>query len=181
MILRCNIAIILLTDLIVDHGVKVEWSAYIHLLLHAIFIGNVLLRFNKPHKVCQRYGPPQCYSVFLFWLSLDCECVIYHMESLHCVRVFSKLFNPDLTNRTSNSPGFDHQHPEVYEHCKRLLLHLLIVQGANSNVQSVAMVLLRNRDFNEPRVLTVKPVAPDLNLTGQSRKNGSNVTPGCVL
>lgn len=39
-IFRCNIAVILLTDLIVDHGVKVEWSAYIHLLLHAIFIGN---------------------------------------------------------------------------------------------------------------------------------------------
>uniref|UniRef100_H2UL19 Furry homolog, like n=1 Tax=Takifugu rubripes TaxID=31033 RepID=H2UL19_TAKRU len=97
---RCNIAVILLTDLIVDHGVKVEWSAYIHLLLHAIFI------------------------------------------------------------------GFDHQHPEVYEHCKRLLLHLLVVQGANSNVQSVAMVLLRNRDFNESRVLTVKPVAPEMNLTG---------------
>uniref|UniRef100_A0A8C4H1P3 Furry homolog, like n=1 Tax=Dicentrarchus labrax TaxID=13489 RepID=A0A8C4H1P3_DICLA len=97
---RCNIAVILLTDLIVDHGVKVEWSAYLHLLLHAIFI------------------------------------------------------------------GFDHQHPEVYEHCKRLLLHLLVVQGANSNVQSVAMVLLRNRDYNEPRVLTVKPVAPELNLTG---------------
>lgn len=37
---RCNIAVILLTDLIVDHGVKVEWSAYLHLLLHAIFIGN---------------------------------------------------------------------------------------------------------------------------------------------
>ncbi|XP_067370555.1 protein furry homolog-like isoform X5 [Channa argus] len=97
---RCNIAVILLTDLIVDHGVKVEWSAYLHLLLHAIFI------------------------------------------------------------------GFDHQHPEVYEHCKRLLLHLLVVQGANSNVQSVAMVLLRNRDYNDPRVLTVKPVAPEFNLTG---------------
>uniref|UniRef100_A0A671NU36 Protein furry homolog-like n=1 Tax=Sinocyclocheilus anshuiensis TaxID=1608454 RepID=A0A671NU36_9TELE len=37
---RCNIAVILLTDLIVDHGVKVEWSSYLHLLLHAIFIGN---------------------------------------------------------------------------------------------------------------------------------------------
>ncbi|XP_068599918.1 protein furry homolog-like [Brachionichthys hirsutus] len=97
---RCNIAVILLTDLIVDHGVKVEWGAYLHLLLHAVFI------------------------------------------------------------------GFDHQHPEVYEHCKRLLLHLLVVQGANGNVQSVAMVLLRNRDYNEPRVLTVKPVARELNLTG---------------
>ncbi|XP_034036419.1 protein furry homolog-like isoform X6 [Thalassophryne amazonica] len=97
---RCNIAVILLTDLIVDHGVKVEWSAYLHLLLHAVFI------------------------------------------------------------------GFDHQHPEVYEHCRRLLLHLLVVQGANGNVQSVAKVLLRNRDYNDPRVLTVKPAAPVFSLTG---------------
>ncbi|KAM4575147.1 protein furry homolog-like isoform 2-T2 [Fundulus diaphanus] len=95
---RCNIAVILLTDLIVDHGIKVEWSAYLHLLLHAVFI------------------------------------------------------------------GFDHQHPEVYEHCKRLLLHLLVVQSANS--PSVAMVLLRNRDYNDPRVLTVKQTTPEFNLTG---------------
>lgn len=52
--------------------------------------------------------------------------------------------------------GFDHYHPEVYEHCKRLLLHLLIVLGPNSSVQSVASILLRNRECNEPRVLTVK-------------------------
>ncbi|XP_051581277.1 protein furry homolog-like isoform X2 [Myxocyprinus asiaticus] len=97
---RCNIAVILLTDLIVDHGVKVEWSAYLHLLLHAIFL------------------------------------------------------------------GLDHQHPEVYEHCKRLLLHLLVVQGTNSSVQSLASVLLRNRELNEPRVLTVKPALQDFNLTG---------------
>ncbi|XP_074760862.1 protein furry homolog-like isoform X4 [Athene noctua] len=87
---RCNIAVILLTDLIVDHSVKVEWGGYLHLLLHAIFI------------------------------------------------------------------GFDHCHAEVYEHCKRLLLHLLIVMGSGSNVQSVASVLLRNKEFNESRVLTVK-------------------------
>uniref|UniRef100_A0A4W5KC37 FRY like transcription coactivator n=1 Tax=Hucho hucho TaxID=62062 RepID=A0A4W5KC37_9TELE len=97
---RCNIAVILLTDLIVDHGVKVEWSAYLHLLLHSIFI------------------------------------------------------------------GLDHQHPEVYEHCKRLLLHLLVVQGTNSGVQSLASVLLRNREYNDPKVLTVKPPSHDFNLTG---------------
>uniref|UniRef100_A0A8D2IFY6 FRY like transcription coactivator n=1 Tax=Urocitellus parryii TaxID=9999 RepID=A0A8D2IFY6_UROPR len=90
---RCNIAVILLTDLIIDHSVKVEWGSYLHLLLHAIFI------------------------------------------------------------------GFDHCHPEVYEHCKRLLLHLLIVMGPNSNIRTVASVLLRNKEFNEPRVLTVKQVA----------------------
>nr|XP_003225365.2 PREDICTED: protein furry homolog-like [Anolis carolinensis] len=90
---RCNIAVILLTDLIIDHSVKVDWGNYLHLLLHAVFI------------------------------------------------------------------GLDHHHPEVYEHCKHLLLHLLIVMGSSSNVQSVASVLLRNREFNEPRVLTVKQTA----------------------
>ncbi|XP_053433687.1 protein furry homolog-like isoform X2 [Nycticebus coucang] len=90
---RCNIAVILLTDLIIDHSVKVEWESYLHLLLHAIFI------------------------------------------------------------------GFDHCHPEVYEHCKRLLLHLLIVMGPNSNIRTVASVLLRNKECNEPRVLTVKQTA----------------------
>ncbi|NXH74943.1 FRYL protein, partial [Hydrobates tethys] len=98
---RCNIAVILLTDLIVDHSVKVEWGGYLHLLLHAIFI------------------------------------------------------------------GFDHCHPEVYEHCKRLLLHLLVVMGSGSNVQSVASVLLRNREFNESRVLTVKQTTHlDYTFTG---------------
>ncbi|KAJ7410468.1 hypothetical protein WISP_108172 [Willisornis vidua] len=98
---RCNVAVILLTDLIVDHSVKVEWGGYLHLLLHAIFI------------------------------------------------------------------GFDHCHPEVYEHCKRLLLHLLIVMGSGSNVQSVASVLLRNREFNESRVLTVKQTTHlDYTFTG---------------
>ncbi|KAI1888720.1 hypothetical protein AGOR_G00171640 [Albula goreensis] len=97
---RCNIAVILLTDLIVDHGVKVDWSSYLHLLLHAIFI------------------------------------------------------------------GFDHQHPEVYEHSKRLLLHLLVIQGTNSSVQSMASVLLRNREYNDPKVLTVKQPPREYNLTG---------------
>ncbi|OCT96825.1 hypothetical protein XELAEV_18009040mg [Xenopus laevis] len=98
---RCNIAVILLTDLIIDHSVKVEWGVYLHLLLHAIFI------------------------------------------------------------------GFDHYHPEVYEHCRRLLLHLLIVMGSNINVQNVASVLLRNRECNEPRVLTVRSSAHlDYSFTG---------------
>ena len=59
----------------------------------------------------------------------------------------------------------------MYEHCKRLLLHLLVVQGTNSSVQSLAAVLLRNREANEPRVLTVKPIAPEFNLTGWLLEN----------
>lgn len=70
-----------------------------------------------------------------------------------------------------SSPGFDHCHPEVYEHCKRLLLHLLIVMGPNSNIRTVASVLLRNKEFNEPRVLTVKPTAhSDYTFTGTNWK-----------
>jgi hypothetical protein len=66
-----------------------------------------------------------------------------------------------------SSLGFDHCHPEVYEHCKRLLLHLLIVMGPNSNIQTVASVLLRNKEFNEARVLTVKHTAnSDYTFTG---------------
>ncbi|MGH0139062.1 UNVERIFIED_CONTAM: hypothetical protein FKN15_068146 [Acipenser sinensis] len=48
-------------------------------------------------------------------------------------------------------------------------MHLLIVQGGNSNVQSLASVLLRNREFNEPRVLTVKQTPHvEYNFTGVS-------------
>lgn len=65
--LRCNIAVILLTDLIVDHGVKVEWSAYIHLLLHAIFIGNFLLTLYASHTTDTM---PLFSSVSLFWILL---------------------------------------------------------------------------------------------------------------
>ena len=83
-----------------------------------------------------------------------------------CVQVVLDLIT--LTDVCVLPPGFDHQHPEVYEHCKRLLLHLLVVQGANSSVQSLATVLLRNREYNDPRVLTVKPVTPEFNLTGQA-------------
>lgn len=135
---RCNIAVILLTDLIVDHGVKVEWSAYIHLLLHAIFIG-------KPRPIT-------------VWFEIAAESKTNKSVKV-LLAYFIFFLHPFLV-------GFDHQHPEVYEHCRRLLLHLLVVQGANSNVQSVAMVLLRNRDYNEPRVLTAKPAPPEFNLTG---------------
>lgn len=132
-----------------------EWSAYIHLLLHAIFIGILLLTFYTVH--CMDLPAIPNFLLFSYWGTFYWKCA------------------PEVNDLIFNSPGFDHQHPEVYEHCKRLLLHLLIVQGANSNVQSVAMVLLRNRDFNEPRVLTVKPVAPELNLTGQSKKKRSTI------
>ena len=74
--------------------------------------------------------------------------------------------------------GFDHCHPEVYEHCKRLLLHLLIVMGSNSNIRTVASVLLRNKEFNEPRVRTVKQIAHlDYTFTGICFKSSLKIEP----
>lgn len=51
----------------------------------------------------------------------------------------------------------DHYRPEVFEHCKRLLLHLLITLSCNNNFQAVASVLLQTREINGTKTLTCKP------------------------
>ena len=88
-------------------------------------------------------------------------CSVYSLCVCVCVHSCAQTF-------VCVSTGFDHQHPEVYEHCKRLLLHLLVVQGTNSSVQSLASVLLRNREINDPKVLTIKPALQEFNLTGKA-------------
>ena len=50
----------------------------------------------------------------------------------------------------------DHYRPEVYEHSKRLLLHLLITLSCNSNFQGIASVLLHTREINGNKTLTSK-------------------------
>uniref|UniRef100_A0A7N9ASY2 Furry homolog b (Drosophila) n=1 Tax=Mastacembelus armatus TaxID=205130 RepID=A0A7N9ASY2_9TELE len=66
---RCNIAVIFMTEMVVDHSVREDWALHLPLLLHALFL------------------------------------------------------------------GLDHYRPEVYEHSKRLLLHLLIALSCNNNFQ----------------------------------------------
>uniref|UniRef100_A0A672MER2 FRY microtubule binding protein n=1 Tax=Sinocyclocheilus grahami TaxID=75366 RepID=A0A672MER2_SINGR len=78
---RCNIAVIFMTELVVDHSVKEDWALHLPLLLHACFL------------------------------------------------------------------GMDHYRPEVFEHCKRLLLHLLITLSCNNNFSLIASVLLNTRDL----------------------------------
>lgn len=51
----------------------------------------------------------------------------------------------------------DHFRPEVFEHSKRLLLHLLITLSCDNNFQSVAAVLLQTREINGTKTLTCKP------------------------
>jgi hypothetical protein len=50
----------------------------------------------------------------------------------------------------------DHYRPEVFEHSKRLLLHLLITLSCNRNFQNIASVLLQTREVNSSKTLTSK-------------------------
>ncbi|XP_015670733.1 protein furry homolog [Protobothrops mucrosquamatus] len=98
---RCNIAVIFMTEMVVDHSVREDWALHLPLLLHALFL------------------------------------------------------------------GLDHYRPEVFEHSKKLLLHLLIVLSCNSNFQAIASMLLQTREMNETKTLTVQPVhLPEFFYTG---------------
>ncbi|XP_058655454.1 protein furry homolog isoform X2 [Onychostoma macrolepis] len=97
---RCNIAVIFMTELVVDHSVKEDWALHLPLLLHACFL------------------------------------------------------------------GMDHYRPEVFEHCKRLLLHLLITLSCNNNFSLIASVLLNTRDANSNKSLTFKPICQPEFYTG---------------
>ncbi|XP_012988600.2 protein furry homolog isoform X3 [Esox lucius] len=88
---RCNIAVIFMTEIVVDHSVTEDWALHLPLLLHALFL------------------------------------------------------------------GMDHYRPEVFEHSKRLLLHLLITLSYNSNFQTIASVLLKTQEVNGSKTLTSKP------------------------
>ncbi|XP_075892588.1 protein furry homolog isoform X2 [Nelusetta ayraudi] len=95
---RCNIAVIFMTEMVVDHSVREDWIMHLPLLLHALFL------------------------------------------------------------------GMDHYRPEVFEHSKRLLLHLLITLSCNSNFQAIASVLLQTRELNGTKTLTCKPSPQPENL-----------------
>ncbi|XP_035478358.2 protein furry homolog isoform X3 [Scophthalmus maximus] len=88
---RCNVAVIFMTEMVVDHSVREDWAMHLPLLLHALFL------------------------------------------------------------------GMDHYRPEVFEHSKRLLLHLLITLSCNNNFQAIASVLLQTCEVNGTKTLTCKP------------------------
>ncbi|XP_005865694.1 PREDICTED: protein furry homolog isoform X5 [Myotis brandtii] len=98
---RCNIAVIFMTEMVVDHSVREDWALHLPLLLHAVFL------------------------------------------------------------------GLDHYRPEVFEHSKNLLLHLLIALSCNSNFHAIASVLLQTREMGETKTLTVQPAyQPEYLYTG---------------
>lgn len=71
--------------------------------------------------------------------------------------------------------GMDHYRPEVFEHCKRLVLHLLITLSCNNNFSLIASVLLNTRDANSNKSLTFKPFYQPEFYTG-SRLNIQNMS-----
>ncbi|XP_029965290.1 protein furry homolog isoform X2 [Salarias fasciatus] len=98
---RCNIAVIFMTEMVVDHSVSEDWTLHLPLLLHALFL------------------------------------------------------------------GMDHYRPEVFEHSKHLLLHLLITLSCKSNFQTVASVLLQTREINVTKTLTCRPsLQPECSPSG---------------
>uniref|UniRef100_A0A7N9ANL5 Furry homolog a (Drosophila) n=1 Tax=Mastacembelus armatus TaxID=205130 RepID=A0A7N9ANL5_9TELE len=87
---RSNIAVIFMTEMVVDHSITEDWAMHLPLILHALFL------------------------------------------------------------------GMDHYRPEVFEHSKRLLLHLLITLSRNNNFQAIASVLLQMHEINSTKTLTCK-------------------------
>uniref|UniRef100_A0AAY5EIW9 Cell morphogenesis protein N-terminal domain-containing protein n=1 Tax=Electrophorus electricus TaxID=8005 RepID=A0AAY5EIW9_ELEEL len=103
---RCNIAVIFMTEMVVDHSVREDWALHLPLLLHALYL------------------------------------------------------------------GLDHYRPEVFEHSKRLLLHLLIALSCNNNFQVIASVLLLTREMSDSKTLTTKPSCQLESLhTGRKTEN----------
>ncbi|XP_046719128.1 LOW QUALITY PROTEIN: protein furry homolog [Silurus meridionalis] len=78
---RSNIAVIFMTELVVDHSVKEDWSVHLPLLLHALFL------------------------------------------------------------------GMDHCRPEVFEHCKHLLLHLLFTLSCSRSFPLVSSMLMHSKSL----------------------------------
>uniref|UniRef100_A0A8B9JAT0 Furry homolog a (Drosophila) n=1 Tax=Astyanax mexicanus TaxID=7994 RepID=A0A8B9JAT0_ASTMX len=98
---RCNIAVIFMTELVIDHSVREDWALHLPLLLHGLFL------------------------------------------------------------------GMDHCRPEVFEHCKRLLLHLLLSLSCTHSFPLLASVLLQSRETTSTKSLTIRPsYQPDFFYTG---------------
>uniref|UniRef100_A0A8C5CD52 FRY microtubule binding protein n=1 Tax=Gadus morhua TaxID=8049 RepID=A0A8C5CD52_GADMO len=103
---RCNIAVIFMTEMVVDHSVREDWALHLPLLLHALFL------------------------------------------------------------------GLDHYRVEVFEHSKRLLLHLLIALSCNNNFQvrvhAAAATLQSDADLYLTVRLNVNTHTPDFLREWQS-------------
>lgn len=93
-------------------------------------------------------------------------CILYFCESWKQILCVFQFIHPFI----SVFSGLDHYRPEVFEHSKRLLQHLLIALSCNNNFQVIASVLLLTREIGDNKTLTVKSsYQPEYLYTGTIR------------
>uniref|UniRef100_A0AAZ3PWP9 Furry homolog b (Drosophila) n=1 Tax=Oncorhynchus tshawytscha TaxID=74940 RepID=A0AAZ3PWP9_ONCTS len=80
--LRCNIAVIFMTEMVVDHSVREDWALHLPLLLHALFLGTV---------------PSLCLCLSVAWSTV-----------LSILRAFGPLWvHEDITPKNPNCKSSD--------------------------------------------------------------------------
>lgn len=125
MLFRCNIAVIFMTEMVVDHSVREDWALHLPLLLHALFLGRCSFMSHSLKNVSWVFRDKNNW-IYCSFESFLFVCFSFSFD-LHSLITFLFVY--------FYFPGMDHYRPEVYEHSKRLLLHLLIALSCNNNFQ----------------------------------------------
>uniref|UniRef100_A0A665VPD8 Furry homolog a (Drosophila) n=1 Tax=Echeneis naucrates TaxID=173247 RepID=A0A665VPD8_ECHNA len=116
-----------------------------------------VIEANQPHPLPM---PPNggCWAPLVDFLpeTITPRGPLHRLD--YCMpNVKSKLLQVTIKAFQGTFEGMDHYRPEVFEHSKRLLLHLLITLSCNHNFQAIASVLLQTREINCAKTLTHKP------------------------
>uniref|UniRef100_A0A8C7L337 FRY microtubule binding protein n=1 Tax=Oncorhynchus kisutch TaxID=8019 RepID=A0A8C7L337_ONCKI len=91
---RCNIAVIFMTEMVVDHSVREDWALHLPLLLHALFLGTVT-------------SLSLCLSVFGLALVRTHTCTHAHTHT-HTLSAFGPLWvHEDITPKNPNCKSSD--------------------------------------------------------------------------
>lgn len=64
--IRCNIAVIFMTEMVVDHSVREDWALHLPLLLHALFLGKTHTTKIKTWIYSNTIGQTKAVELTLF-------------------------------------------------------------------------------------------------------------------
>uniref|UniRef100_A0A8C4IBQ1 Furry homolog b (Drosophila) n=1 Tax=Dicentrarchus labrax TaxID=13489 RepID=A0A8C4IBQ1_DICLA len=108
---RCNIAVIFMTEMVVDHSVREDWALHLPLLLHALFLGKRSHTRNSTLVYCS-LGTRNLLHDVCTYLSASVTCMwcywwwVYSAWStvLLLLRAFGPLWlHEDITPKNPNS------------------------------------------------------------------------------
>ena len=202
---RCNLAIMLLTDLVVD-CTDIDWTVHLPLILHIVFLGTSTFRpfftssssVRRPsahfsHRIpWSVHLPLILHIVFLgtstfrkFFTSyssvhptaaqpthripryVDLPLILHIVfpgpSTCHSSCTSYSSVRPPATHPVSPGlfmcamccTGMDNPRPLIHEHCKKLLLNLLLVLSAHNDHFAVAKVILGNKNLDDDTALTL--------------------------